>query len=111
MDDNEDQGQGGGLFETVREKGREYLSDPQHREEIGSQAQERFGNVPGMDRVTGAMGQVGEGAGSSGDQSSGGYGDQGAGQDQFLGGQDQSFGGEGQSSDAEQDQYSDQSQY
>ena len=70
MDDTNEQEHGGGLFDTVAGKGKEYLSDPQNQEKLMSQARERFGNVPGMDQVSGLMGQAGRGAGTSGEEAS-----------------------------------------
>lgn len=60
VDETNDQEQGGSLFDTVLGKGKEYLSDPQHQEQLMGQARERFGNVPGMDQVGGMMGQGAE---------------------------------------------------
>ena len=66
MDESSDQeqeqsgSQGGGLFDAVSQKGREYLSDPQNQEQIKGQVQQRFGNVPGMDQLGGLMGRGGQ---------------------------------------------------
>lgn len=66
MDESSDQeqeqggSQGGGLFDAVSQKGREYLSDPQNQEQIKGQVRQRFGNVPGMDQLGGLMGGGGQ---------------------------------------------------
>jgi hypothetical protein len=70
MDEASDQEQGGGLFDTLIGKGKEYLSDPQNQEQLMGQARERFGNVPSMDQVAGLMGQTGQGTGRSDDLTS-----------------------------------------
>ena len=90
MDETNEQEQGGGLFDTVLGKGKEYLNDPQNQEQLMGQAREHFGNVPGMDQLGGLMGQRGQGAGTpageasaSGEQS-GSFGSAGEGESQAF---------------------------
>ena len=90
MDDTDQTDQGGttdDLMSRGREAAGDALNDPETRDRISGQAQERFGGVPGVDQATQAFGGGGSGGDAGGDYDTT---DQSSSVDQGAGGTDDS---------------------